>query len=238
MNDKWRIDELAYRSGVSVDTIRFYQRDGLLPASQREGRAAVYGPAHLRRLEQIRDLQARHFSLGAVKALVAESRLEAIQAMFSADEGMLTKDELVASSGVGPDVVDRVEEVGLLMDPVESGRTGYDRADVEALGAVRRLLELGMPTDVVVFLASLYAEHFAAMQDQVAALFQNDGPVDWAEADRNAFIGGLGERVGEVFDLTAQLLNYVHRATVRRMTLRTPLPDDTDDPGDAGSTHD
>lgn len=226
MTEKWRIDELAYRSGVSVDTIRFYQRDGLLPASQREGRAAVYGPAHLRRLEQIRDLQARHFSLGAVKALLAESRLEAIQAMFSADEGMLSKEQLVASSGVNPDLVDRIETVGLLPDPVESGRTGYDRADVEALAAVGQLVELGMPSDVVVFLARLYVEHFSAMQNQVAALFQGEGPLDWPEADRAAFIGGLGERVGDVFELTAQLLNYVHRATVRRMTLQTPLPDD------------
>jgi DNA-binding transcriptional MerR regulator len=228
MSEKWRIDELAYRSGVSVDTIRFYQRDGLLPPSQREGRAALYGLAHLRRLEQIKDLQARHFSLGAVKALLAESRLEAIQAMFSADEGMLTKDQLVATSGVSPEVVNQVEAVGLLMDPTESGRTGYDRADVEALGAVRQLLELGMPPQVVVFLARLYAEHFSSMQDQVAALFSGEGPLDWDEADRDAFIGGLGERVGDVFELTAQLLNYVHRATVRRMTLRTPLPDDRD----------
>ncbi|HWW53596.1 MAG TPA: MerR family transcriptional regulator [Acidimicrobiales bacterium] len=226
MTEKWRIDELAYRSGVSVDTIRFYQRDGLLPPSQREGRAAVYGLAHLRRLEQIRDLQARHFSLGAVKALLAESRLEAIQAMFSVDEGMLSRDQLVTSSGVNPEVIDQVEAVGLLMDPAESGRTGYDRADVEALAAVRRLLELGMPPEVVVFLARLYAEHFSSMQDQVAALFQGDGPLEWEEASRNAFIGGLGERVGEVFELTAQLLNYAHRATVRRMTLQTPVPDD------------
>jgi DNA-binding transcriptional MerR regulator len=224
--DRWRIDELAQRSGVSVDTIRFYQRDGLLPPSQREGRATVYGPAHLRRLEQIRDLQARHFSLGAVKALLAESRLEAIQAMFSTQEGMLSKDELIADSGLAATMVGRVEEAGLLMDPVESGRTGYDRADVEALDAVRRLLELGMPDDVVVFLGRMYAQHFAAMQDQVAALFRGEGPVAWEQGELDSFIEGLGERVGEVFELTAQLLNYVHRATVRRMTLRTPLPDD------------
>jgi DNA-binding transcriptional MerR regulator len=224
--EQWRIDELAQRSGVTVDTIRFYQRDGLLPPSERVGRAAVYGAGHLRRLEQIRDLQTRHFSLAAVKELLVERRLEAIQAMFSADEGTLTREQLVEHSGLGTQLVDRIEASGLLVDPSESGRTGYDPSDVNALQIIGRLLALGMPTDVAVFLAHLYVEHFAAMQAQVAALFEGSGQLDWPEAERVAFIEGLGEQVGEVFELTAQLLNYVHRATVRRMTLTTPLPDD------------
>jgi len=54
-----RIDELARRAGLTVDTIRFYQREGLLPPAQRAGRAKVYGQDHLARLAQIRDLQTR-----------------------------------------------------------------------------------------------------------------------------------------------------------------------------------
>ena len=45
-----RIDELARRSGLTVDTIRFYQREGLLPPAARAGRAKVYGQDHLDRL--------------------------------------------------------------------------------------------------------------------------------------------------------------------------------------------
>src|SRR5258708_35863207 len=56
---RWRIDDLAHRAGLTVDTIRFYQREGLLPPAQREGRTKVYGLLHLERLERIRELQER-----------------------------------------------------------------------------------------------------------------------------------------------------------------------------------
>jgi DNA-binding transcriptional MerR regulator len=225
-SDSWRIDELAQRSGASVDTIRFYQRDGLLPPARKEGRSLLFGPAHLRRLEQIRDLQARHFNLAAVKALLSDSQLLAVQAMFSDNEPTLSRDQLIATAALPAEMVRRIEGVGLLADPAASGRTGYDQADVDLLVAVGRLLELGLPGDVVVFLAGLYAEHFATMQARVAALFAGEGEVTWADTDRTTFIDGLGERVGEVFELTARLLNYAHQATVRRMTLAAPVSDD------------
>ena len=63
-----RVEELAARADVSVDTIRFYQKRRLLPAPERRGRIAWYGPEHVDRLAQIRDLQQRGFSLAIVSA--------------------------------------------------------------------------------------------------------------------------------------------------------------------------
>ena len=40
----WRIDDLAHKAGVSVDTIRYYQREGLLPTARRKGRAQALRP--------------------------------------------------------------------------------------------------------------------------------------------------------------------------------------------------
>src|SRR6476646_5836438 len=65
----WRIDELAQRAGVAVDTIRYYQREGLLGTGERSGRTRRFGPEHLERLERIRALQSRRFSLAAIHAL-------------------------------------------------------------------------------------------------------------------------------------------------------------------------
>src|SRR5512144_2442890 len=70
----WRIDDLARRADVTVDTIRYYQREGLLPAAARAGRSNLYGPSHLERLERIKDLQGRRFSLAAIRALLSEER--------------------------------------------------------------------------------------------------------------------------------------------------------------------
>src|SRR5688572_2853709 len=100
MTDRWRIDDLARETGLTVDTIRYYQREGLLPPAEREGRHRIYGPQHVRRLGRIRDLQGRRFSIAAIRALVSgdESRLEGV----FADEGegfRYSYEELVERSG-------------------------------------------------------------------------------------------------------------------------------------------
>ena len=48
-----RIDDLAQRSGIPSGTIRFYQREGLIPPPEHEGRVAYYGEQHVRRLEWV-----------------------------------------------------------------------------------------------------------------------------------------------------------------------------------------
>ena len=54
--ERWRIEDLAGRVEVSVDTIRFYQKRRLLDPPEREGRIAWYGPEHRERLERIKEL--------------------------------------------------------------------------------------------------------------------------------------------------------------------------------------
>ena len=52
-----RIAELSRRSGVSVPTIKFYLREGLLPAGSSTGpNQAAYDEVHLSRLRMIRAL--------------------------------------------------------------------------------------------------------------------------------------------------------------------------------------
>src|SRR5260370_13094720 len=66
-----RVEELAGQADVSVDTIRFYQKRRLLPPPERRGRIAWYGPEHVDRLAQIRDLQQRGFSLAIIRRIVS-----------------------------------------------------------------------------------------------------------------------------------------------------------------------
>ncbi|MFA9431715.1 MerR family transcriptional regulator [Egicoccus sp. AB-alg2] len=63
----YRIDELAARAGTTSRTIRAYQARGLLPPPQLKGRTGYYGDEHLHRLRLIDDLQARGFSLAAIR---------------------------------------------------------------------------------------------------------------------------------------------------------------------------
>jgi DNA-binding transcriptional MerR regulator len=58
--------ELADASGIPARTVRFYIARGLLDGPEIAGRGASYGPAHLERLRQIRQLQQRGKTLAEI----------------------------------------------------------------------------------------------------------------------------------------------------------------------------
>src|SRR4051794_36880844 len=116
-----RIDDLARAAEMPVDTIRYYAREGLLPPAVKSGKNRVYGPEHLERLARIRALQAKRFSLAAIKAILTADRPN-LDGLFldSAQEYELA--DLIAASGVDPALVDRLLDVGLLVNPTTLGR--------------------------------------------------------------------------------------------------------------------
>ena len=101
-----RVEELARRADVSVDTIRFYQKRRLLPAPRREGRVAWYATEHEDRLARIKDLQRDGFSLAVIRRLL-DGELEATDARLAAavvgaqrgDADLLDLDELATAWG-------------------------------------------------------------------------------------------------------------------------------------------
>jgi MerR family transcriptional regulator, mercuric resistance operon regulatory protein len=64
------IGKLAKSGGVGVETIRFYQRKGLLEEPARDGGIRRYGSEHVRRLRFIRQAQAAGFTLAEIKELL------------------------------------------------------------------------------------------------------------------------------------------------------------------------
>lgn len=67
------IGGLAKRAGVGVETVRFYERKGLLPPAQRKQSGyRVYGEKDLRRLLFIRQAKALGFSLEEVRDIIAK----------------------------------------------------------------------------------------------------------------------------------------------------------------------
>jgi MerR family mercuric resistance operon transcriptional regulator len=65
------IARLAAAGGVGVETIRYYQRRGLLAEPPRAGAVRRYGASDLRRLLFIRRAQAAGFTLEEVAELLA-----------------------------------------------------------------------------------------------------------------------------------------------------------------------
>lgn len=68
------IGALGRASGVNVETIRYYERIGLLPAPPRTGSGyRLYGPEHAHRLAFIRHGRELGFPLEAIRELLALS---------------------------------------------------------------------------------------------------------------------------------------------------------------------
>ena len=91
------IGQLAAGGNVSVETIRFYQRKGLLETPARDKGIRRYGPEDVRRLRFIRQAQAAGFSLEEIRELLdldsgrdrdrarelARNRIEALDARIA-----------------------------------------------------------------------------------------------------------------------------------------------------------
>ena len=71
LREKLAIGDLAKTTGTKVETIRYYERIGLLPAPSRtSGNYRAYGPEHLARLRFIRRSRYLGFPLQQIRALL------------------------------------------------------------------------------------------------------------------------------------------------------------------------
>ncbi len=100
-----RVEQLSAQAEVSVDTIRYYQSKGLLDPPRREGRIAWYGDEHLARLNRIRTLQTRGFTLATIARLVSGELDAADEALLGQLSGLpptSDTDDGSARTGAGP----------------------------------------------------------------------------------------------------------------------------------------
>jgi DNA-binding transcriptional MerR regulator len=77
MNSELRIGEVAKRAGVSIDTLRYYERVRLLPRSRRSsGGFRLFTPEHIARVRLIKQAQELGFSLEEIRDLLATGGAE------------------------------------------------------------------------------------------------------------------------------------------------------------------
>jgi len=183
-----RVEHLSARSGVSVDTVRYYQSKGLLDPPRREGRIAWYDEAHLARLARIRALQERGFTLATIARLVSGELDAADEALLGELSGLpqsgpgsgagtdgtpgndpaqaggteeprtYTLAELAAETGIPLALLKAVEAEKLLIPRRVAGLERYTEEDVAAAGAALLLLEWGIPLPALLDLARLHHE--------------------------------------------------------------------------------
>lgn len=66
-----KIGELAAATETQVETIRYYEREGLLPQAPRsEGNYRIYGPTHVERLAFVRYCRSLDMTLDEIRVLL------------------------------------------------------------------------------------------------------------------------------------------------------------------------
>ena len=182
MDEALRVEELAETTGLSVDTIRFYQKRRLLPPPTREGRVAWYGAEHVERLGRIRELQGRGFSLAVIRRLL-EGELDPtdeplVAAVAGAQRGepddgseVLTLTQLAERAGVPAPILEAAAREGLLVAQQRDGVDVYPASDVELVTSGLRLLEAGLPLAELLALGRRHHEMTRAIAEDAVQMF-------------------------------------------------------------------
>jgi DNA-binding transcriptional MerR regulator len=218
----YRIERLATLAGVRVDTVRFYQAQGLLPRPRRSGRHAVYSDHHLDRLRQIRKLKREGLPLGVIRRLLAPGAAGgALRQTLAEARGprALTREELAAESGVPEDLIAAIEGAGLV-EPMEIGtRPSYAEADVEMARAALALLGEGFPLQDLLGLAIGHAEHVRDLVDRAIDMFNAHVRRDRRDHEREpADVAAAFKRIMPA--VMALVAHHFHRTLVARALAR------------------
>jgi DNA-binding transcriptional MerR regulator len=175
-----RVEELARIARVRVDTVRYYQSRGLLPAPRRSGRVALYDDEHLKCLERVRALQAKGFTLATIARVLAGELDAADQALVGAlagevlqqsDGELIDLEELADRTGVPVGILRAVEHEGLLVPRRVGDRSGYTEDDVAVARAGLVLLEWGLPLPELLDLARRHDDAMRQVAERAVEMF-------------------------------------------------------------------
>ncbi len=239
-----RVEELASAHSVSVDTVRYYQKIGLLHPPVREGRVAQYDQGHERRLSEIRRLSGAGFSLAQIRQLGDGHDDPMLGALGARHDDTLTFDELVRQSGLDPELVRLATDTGLVrplhpsvsnVGEAAAGDTAGDNAlyssgALTMLNAATELLAAEMPLDDLIGLALRHASNMEAVAADAVELFADR----FSERPAPERADLAARLIPLVTDLVAQ---HFRESLVERATERILAGDDGVAPvGRAGAT--
>jgi DNA-binding transcriptional MerR regulator len=193
------VAQLASVSGLTVDTIRYYQTQGLLQPPEKQGRRAIYGEEHRERLERIRDLTDRGYSLKSLRELFAEDKGDTRALKAALEEGrseaVYKPREFARELGIPYPLLLSLQQSGLLVpQPVGDGDQRYTQGDLEVVRGALKLLESGVPLHKLLGLAVEHDRATVAIVDRAIDLFDDhirkrtrDGKEESAEKVAEAY---------------------------------------------------
>jgi DNA-binding transcriptional MerR regulator len=194
-----RVEELAGKAGVSVDTVRFYQKQRLLPPPVREGRVAWYTAEHLARMDRVKELRRRGFTLAVIRRFLDGELDKADEPLAAAvseaaglsgrrapgdDEEFVTAEELAARSGVPLPLIESLAREGLLIPRLHEGSPHYTVDDLAVVAAGLQLVQVGLPMAGLLDLARAHHSAVRAVAAQAVELFDSAVRQPLRDSDR------------------------------------------------------
>lgn len=226
---EYRVEELAARAGVRVDTVRYYQSRGLLPAPRREGRVALYDDAHLERLRRIRSLSEQGLTLALVGRVLEREAADRergadgalLDALVEEHVGgrTLTRAELAREAGLPEPLVAAAQAAGLLEPLQLEGEERFSEADLEMARAGLAILQGGFPLDRLLEVATRHDRATRDIADRAIDLF--DAHVRRAGAEDPAAAARTSEAFRRLLPQITRLValhfqrTLIHRALAR-----------------------
>lgn len=172
--DLIRIGELARRSGVSIATLKFYLREGLIAPARKSGRTmSWYEPALVARLRTIKELQRRRFlPLDVIRELLDRdadasddhAAAEAVAKVLARHGGTRsrTREEVLAGGATEAELA-WLAGARLAVPGADGRYRGDDLALLSTLGAARRA---GLAAEMLPF--DILRDYVAALNALVA----------------------------------------------------------------------
>ena len=174
---RFRVEELAKAADVSVDTVRYYQKQRLLPAPERDGRLAWYTDDHLDRMGRIKELQRRGFSLSVIRRFLngeldgADEGLAEAVGVVETDEALFRIEDLAARTQVPAPMLEALVRDGLLVGRTFEGELRFTEDDVAIVAGGLRVLETGLPLPELLALARRHHEATRQFAAEAVELF-------------------------------------------------------------------
>jgi DNA-binding transcriptional MerR regulator len=174
------VDELAAATGMTVRTTRYYAGLGLLPAPERRGRMAYYGPAHRARLELIRSLQDHGFTLAAIEKYLKRLPPDASVEDLAVQRAMLTswttgRRERLTRRQLDTRAGRRLDDAELdVLETMQGLARVEDRFEVlPAFDLAVKTLELDIPVESVVEAGEASNRHMDALADELTVVLRD-----------------------------------------------------------------
>lgn len=172
-----KISELSERTGVSIATLKFYLREGLLqPGALTAPNQAEYGETHLRRAKLVRTLrEVAHLSVAQIAAITgALDRGEDLYAVMGATVDSLGERQPGAPTPEQQQAAPEIDRLLAALDLPTRGESLARDQLITSLAAIREMLFPGFPVESLVLYARAAADIVDAEVRATPGMFEVD----------------------------------------------------------------